>query len=108
MNVAAILLLLVALGATRTKGAGVVELASAGTNFDDLPYADWLSAGNNRINISIELGYVMLYRGGLEFDRGWWVWPERVKEFIFRFIFPVFLQQPRTHPARLAHLVAVL
>ena len=102
MNVAAILLLLVALAATRTNGAGVVELASAGTNFDELPYADWLSAGNNRINISIEVGYVILYRG--------WGPNELQREsFIFRFVFPVFLQQPRTHPAhRYVFLVAVL
>ena len=63
MNVAAILLLL-ALAATRTNGAGIVELASAGSKFEDLPYAAWLSAGNNQINVSIEVGYVILYRGG--------------------------------------------
>ena len=64
MNVAAILLLLVAASATRTNGAGIVELASAGSKFEDLPYAAWLSAGNNQINVSIEVGYVILYRGG--------------------------------------------
>ena len=66
MNVAAILLLLVAASATRTNGAGIVELASAGSKFEDLPYAAWLSAGNNQINVSIEVGYVILYRGGGE------------------------------------------
>ena len=107
MNVAAILLLLVAASATRTNGAGIVELASAGSKFEDLPYAAWLSAGNNQINVSIEVGYVILYRGGGTRIRPW-VWPNELKERIF----PVFLQQPRTHPARLAHryafLVAVL
>jgi len=52
------LLLVVALVPAGSQGAAVVEMAPPGTNFDELPYADWLNGGGNRLNISIEVGYV--------------------------------------------------
>jgi len=85
MNVAAILLLL-ALAATRTNGAGIVELASAGSKFEDLPYAAWLSAGNNQINVSIEVGYVILYRGGTNSTGGSFGRTSSVSSSSFSFI----------------------
>lgn len=39
---------------------GVVEMAPPGTNFDELPYASWLNAGGNRLNISMEVGYAFI------------------------------------------------
>ena len=53
-----VLLGVVALVPAWSQGARVVEMAPPGTNFDELPYASWLNAGGNRLNISMEVGYV--------------------------------------------------
>jgi hypothetical protein len=59
MNAPLLFLLAVAL-IPAGNGGRVVELATPGTIFEELPFADWLlpNAGNNRVNISIEVGYV--------------------------------------------------
>lgn len=55
-----VLLIVVALVPAWSQGTGVVEMAPSGTNFDELPYASWLNAGGNRLNISMEVGYVLI------------------------------------------------
>lgn len=52
-----ILLALVALGAAGDYP--VVELATPGISFDDLPYASWLQKGSNDIDVSIELATLL-------------------------------------------------
>ena len=55
-----VLLIVVAVVPAWSQGTGVVEMAPPGTNFDELPYASWLNAGGNRLNISMEVGYVFI------------------------------------------------
>lgn len=55
-----VLLIVFALVPVWSQGRGVVEMAPPGTNFDELPYASWLNAGGNRLNISMEVGYVFI------------------------------------------------
>ena len=55
-----VLLIVVVLVPAWSMGTGVVEMAPPGTNFDELPYASWLNVGGNRLNISMEVGYVFI------------------------------------------------